>query len=381
MARSLFTFALILALVACTQGCKSTDHKLESELRARDNDISYLQDELYRSRTINKAMEMELRSQRGEVPSGIGYNPMVKIYPLKTVTLGRQTGAIDNDGQTGDEALQVVLEPKDADNHSVKVPGTLEVQVVEILPEGLKNPLSSWTVENDELSRSWRSGLLTTGYMLILPWKIWPQHEKLRVIVQFKVEDGRMFEAEKDFTVKLPAGLMKRNNTILETTPIPSGTVVPMPKDSGIPLPAPVKEKTNTPEPPVIPAPSKQPAPTPPATVPPVPSKLIPPPPSSTKVPTPAPPAVTTKEVLPEPKKEEKSILPPPPPLPTPGKETSTPPKAPVPGPNLTSMPSSSMPMQVEMVSSGAWRGVQRVPILPAVQLMKPTKNGIPQED
>ncbi|MFN6053253.1 MAG: hypothetical protein ACK47R_20695, partial [Planctomycetia bacterium] len=229
MARSLFTSALILALVACSQGCKSTDHKLESELRARDNDISYLQDELYRSRTINKAMEMELRSQRGEVPSGIGYNPMVKIYPLKTVTLGRQTGAIDNDGQTGDEALQVVLEPKDADNHSVKVPGTLEVQVVEILPEGLKNPLSSWTVENDELSRSWRSGLLTTGYMLILPWKIWPQHEKLRVIVQFKVEDGRMFEAEKDFTVKLPAGLMKRNNTILETTPIQSGTVVPMP--------------------------------------------------------------------------------------------------------------------------------------------------------
>ncbi|MFZ9793770.1 MAG: hypothetical protein ACO3F3_15685, partial [Gemmataceae bacterium] len=287
----------------------------------------------------------------------------------------------DNDGQTGDEALQVVLEPKDADNHSVKVPGTLEVQVVEILPEGLKNPLSSWTVENDELSRSWRSGLLTTGYMLILPWKIWPQHEKLRVIVQFKVEDGRMFEAEKDFTVKLPAGLMKRNNTILETTPIPSGTVVPMPKDSGIPLPAPVKEKTNTPEPPVIPTPSKQPAPKPPATVPPVPSKLIPPPPSSTKATTPAPPAITTKEVLPEPKKEEKSILPPPPPLPTPGKETSTPPKAPVPGPNLTSMPSSSMPMQVEMVSSGAWRGVQRVPILPAVQLMRPTKNGILQEN
>lgn len=355
MAKRLRLSALFMALGVFASGCRSTDNKLESELRARDNDISFLREELSRSRTISHAMEMELRAQRGEVPPGIGYNPLVKVYPLKTVTLGRQTGGIDSDGQTGDDALQVVLEPKDADNHSVKVPGTLEVQLIEIQPEGLKVPLSSWTITNDELSRSWRSGLLTTGYILSLPWKLWPQHDKLRVIVQFKLDDGRMFEAEKDFTVRIPAGLMKRN-PVIETVPMPMGTVIPAPMEGKIPLPAPVPEK-KAPEPKSLPIPPKpkETQPPPPAPVPPPKATLAP----EKKEPLPPPPGI----------KPPSSPIPP-----APVKEPSESPKGIIPGPNLTSMP-NTMPMQVELVSSGAWKSVQRVPILPAVQLMKPTRD------
>ncbi len=55
----------------------------------------------------------------------------------------------------------------------------------------------------EQLRRSWRSGLLTTGYVLNLPWKVWPSTEKLRVTAVLQLTDGRVFEADKDITVRL----------------------------------------------------------------------------------------------------------------------------------------------------------------------------------
>lgn len=45
------------------------------------------------------------------------------------------------------------------------------------------------------------SGLLSTGYVLVLPWKVWPNNDKVRVVAQLRLPDGRLFEADKDVTV------------------------------------------------------------------------------------------------------------------------------------------------------------------------------------
>ena len=44
------------------------------------------------------------------------------------------------------EALLVVLEPRDYDDHVIKVPGALEVTAQEISPQGVKTVFSTWTV-------------------------------------------------------------------------------------------------------------------------------------------------------------------------------------------------------------------------------------------
>ena len=375
-------FCSLLLLCIFVAGCKSPNYKLESELRARDNDIDYLKNELYRSKTYNKAMEMELHATRGEVPPGTPYDPLNKVYPLKNITLGRQTGGVDLDGQTGEEALQVIIEPKDAESHVVKVPGSVLIQVIEISTEGLKTPLSTWQVSNDELSKSWRNGLLTTGYALTMQWKLWPNSDKLRVIVHFKLDDGRLFEAEKDFTLKLPPAYLRKTPSVETQTIPPTSTMIiptpwltnPSPVTSNVPLPNPMREPVYAPIPNTNSAPTPTPPPNkestlippPPAPTPtPPPNKespLIPPPPAPTPLPAPTP--------IPPPNKE--STLIPPPPAPTPSSQDKT--TTPNNGPNLLIPPANNSPLPEGMVNAGPWRGINTNPIQSAAQILKPLK-------
>ncbi len=351
-------FCSLLLLCIFITGCKSPNHKLESELRARDNDIDYLKNELYRSRTYNKAMEMELHATRGEVPPGTPYDPLNKVYPLKNITLGRQTGGVDLDGQTGEEALQVVIEPKDAEGHVVKVPANVLIQVIEISTEGLKTPLSTWQVSSDELSKSWRNGLLTTGYALTMQWKLWPNSDKLRVIVHFKLDDGRLFEAEKDFTLKLPPAYLRKAPSVETQTIPPSSTMIipspglpnPAPLNSNVPLPNPMKEPVYAPIPNTTPSPL----------------------PKQTPLPAPTPVPTPTKTPDPLPPLKEESLIPPPP-APTPSSQDKTP--SPSNGPNLLIPPANNSPLPEGMVSAGPWRGVNTNPIQSAAQILKPLKS------
>jgi len=227
-----------LALLVAVCGCRSCDH-VESELRGRENEVRELREELDRTSIYNQTLQQELRSLRGEL--GIppdGHPPAA--YPVQSLTLGRQTGGHSNADGPGDDALQVQVEPKDPDGHSIKAPGQLLVQAQEITPEGVKRPLSAWEVPPEQLRRSWRSGLLTTGYVLNLPWKVWPSTEKLRVTAQFQLADGRVFEADKDVTVRLTP-VNKRPAVVPDSKPAPETPPASKPAGEGGPflLPAP----------------------------------------------------------------------------------------------------------------------------------------------
>jgi hypothetical protein len=97
----------------------------------------------------------------------------------------------------------------------------LVVQALEINRQGLKTPLSTWEVPPDELRRFWRNGLFSTGYSLTLPWKAWPSSDKLRVVVQFRLADGRVFEADKDITIHLTPPAQQRPLPAPESAPAP----------------------------------------------------------------------------------------------------------------------------------------------------------------
>jgi hypothetical protein len=198
------TFGLaLLAASGCRSACR-TD-RLESELRTRETDLREAREELERSQAFNRALQTEVEALRGGscLPPGSAEHAPFPVYPVRAIVLGRQTGGYDTGHCPGDDALQVILEPRDPDGQAIKAPGSLVVQVLEINAEGLKRPLSTWQIAPEQLRRTWRNGLLASGYQLVLPWKIWPSTEKLRIVTQFRLADGRTFEADKDVTIRL----------------------------------------------------------------------------------------------------------------------------------------------------------------------------------
>lgn len=202
--RSTFSFCLFplaFALLAAG-GCRNCD-LVEAELRSRENDMRELRADLARAEAHNEALMRELAALRQGTAAKVTPELASQTYTLKSITLGRGTGGVDEDNCPGDEALEVVIEPRDSDGHTIKAPGAVHVEALEISPEGLKVPLSSWDLTPEQVRHTWRSGLLSTGYVIVLPWKNWPSSDKLRIIVRFTLADGRAFEADKDITIRL----------------------------------------------------------------------------------------------------------------------------------------------------------------------------------
>jgi hypothetical protein len=199
--RCLVACFLGVSLVIAGSGCHNCGC-VERELQARENDVRVLREELDRCGVYNQTLQQEVQALRGQLGAPL-HGPPPAAYPVQVLTLGRQTGGRSNDIVPGDDALQVQVEPRDPDGQVIKAPGQLLILAQEITPEGIKRPLSSWMIPPEAVRKSWVNGLLTTGYLLNLPWKIWPTNEKLRVTAQFQLPDGRVFEADRDVMVRL----------------------------------------------------------------------------------------------------------------------------------------------------------------------------------
>jgi hypothetical protein len=216
-------------------GCRSNCHLVEAELRAREEDVRVLREELQRTRLYNHALQQELNVYQGGPCGGPGGGPGVPPgmdCAVREVVLGRGTGGHPGGPCGADDALEVHLEPRDPEGQAIKVPGAAAVEVLEIDEQGLKRPLSSWEVPPEVLQRSWRTGLFTTGYRLTFPWKVWPSTEKLRVVARFRTADGRVFEADRDVEVRLLPEAERRR--LLgppgpESKPPPPATPEPLP--------------------------------------------------------------------------------------------------------------------------------------------------------
>ena len=75
--------------------------------------------------------------------------------------------------------------------------------MLEVKPEGTKVPIGLGD-STDKLRPLWKPGLMSSGYSVVLPWQKWPTSNKLRVVLRFTLSDGRVFEADKDVTIRPP---------------------------------------------------------------------------------------------------------------------------------------------------------------------------------
>jgi hypothetical protein len=227
-----------LAAALALTGCRSSKCDLvEAELRTKERLLREAQGELLFHRSMNEALENTLR-ERQCAPTMSPSHKTGFCPSIKDLQLGRGTGGLDDDCRPGDEGIMVVVVPRDVDTSPVKVPGTLKVAAYEITTEGLKLPLASWDVPPTELRRSWRTGLLSSGYHISLPFQQrTPTHEKLRIVATFLPLEGGIFEAERDVTIR--PGYVSRPNPapteLLPPTPIPGSSppVLPPPTPIG----------------------------------------------------------------------------------------------------------------------------------------------------
>src|SRR5262249_1983104 len=173
----------------CCQNCEL----VEQALSDKECKLAEVTGEVERLRATNAALQREL----GVTQNFAGKAPLPtpelasQSYTLTSITLARQTGGYNNNGPAADDARPVGLEPRDPDKSAIKAPGTMDVYAYEVSREGLKRLIGSWRVSSEQLRKTWRSGILSTGYFVVLPWKAYPTTEKLRLVVRFSLIDGR----------------------------------------------------------------------------------------------------------------------------------------------------------------------------------------------
>lgn len=196
---------MILALLGSLllAGCRRRE-LVENELRARDIQYREALEELGRAESRNQSLQAEIEAVR----KGAKFTPeqAAQLAGVRRIVLGRLTGGYDNDGLPGDEALQVVIEPRDLSDRSLPSLRQVQITALEIDPRGVKTPIGEWTVAGEKLHNSWKQGLLSIGYHVIVPWKRLPQSETVRVVVRTTLPSGAAFEADKDVKVRLVPG-------------------------------------------------------------------------------------------------------------------------------------------------------------------------------
>jgi hypothetical protein len=266
--RTVLLALLVPCILLC--GCRRND-LVENELRKKETLYRETLLELKRIEAQNDALQREVGNLRQDSAHGVPILPpeiASPLFGLKRLTLGRGTGGIDNDNRPGDEALQVVVEPRDGDDHVVKVPGSLHITATEINTQGLKHALCWWALTPEQLRPTWTQGLLSTGYTVVLPWTVFPHCENVRVTAQFKLADGRCFEADKDVKIRLlpiaphpqqaPAGMLPAPNSFIlpsagtQAVPTPGLRWSPAPHSGSVQLsrPQPLASPNAAPLPP-----------------------------------------------------------------------------------------------------------------------------------
>ncbi len=204
-------------------GCRSNTGKLENEIRTREQLYREALEEQRRIEGNNLHLRQELDALRNAGRKSPDLPP--STFGVKRIVLGRSTGGLDQDNLPGDDLLQIVMEPRDSEDHAFKAPGMLQIYALEVTPQGIKTPLCMWDIPPEKLEPTWKSGLLSTGYTLTLPWKVLPIYENVRIVVRFTTPDGRTYEADRDIKVRLvPGAIQKRGDMPPEFPPMPAPT-------------------------------------------------------------------------------------------------------------------------------------------------------------
>ncbi len=244
-------YVLLHGLLLAFCGCASRGNVelLESELRQQEDRYYALQHELraVRSELAVAREETELLRTRHVNHSGTALlpeqtRPLVRMSELGISKLF--TGGLDRDNQPGDEAFVVLLNPLDSDGEVIKLPGQVDIVLLDFARNEDGEPIGRWSFTAEQTRERWHAGL-SQGFLFRLPWQETPVGSKLIVHARLTTVDGRDFLASHQFEITPPSG-SAAPRTQLALPPVPPAELPEQAADEPelmpFPLNAPVKE-------------------------------------------------------------------------------------------------------------------------------------------
>lgn len=143
-----------------------------------------------------------------------------KGTPARLVLNKRLTGGLNSDGKPGDDGILVVIEPRDARDQLVRVPGEVSLLVVDSTRTGAESHIARWDFTATEAQAAWRKTLLGHGMHFSLLWPNRPPKvDQLRLYARVIQPNGRKMLAELDFSVDLAARRPSTNPTTDRSAP------------------------------------------------------------------------------------------------------------------------------------------------------------------
>lgn len=187
----------LLPLICCCLfiGCSSIDgtDSLEAKLRNQDDRIVQLEGKLSDEKREKEILTAEARVLRSRLKDPAAAPRTEQFAAGLAVDDLEISGLLT--GMTEDGTLHVVIRPIDADGDLIKLPGRLEVRLLDMSSAKGEEEFKSWTWGADEARKLWSSAAIGAGYVVDLPIDNTPDADEFIVHARFLPQDGRQFDA------------------------------------------------------------------------------------------------------------------------------------------------------------------------------------------
>lgn len=209
----------------------------QERLIETERQIAAAQTELRRSRQEADNLRAELARVGSGLLTAEQSESLVRVSKLQINSL--LTGGVNKDEQPGDDAFVAQVAPVDDDGEVVKLPGSIELTLIDpALPEDQRD-LGQWTFTAEECRARWTRGFTGAGFQFTLPLDDQPLHDSLVLHARLVTADGRSFDANQIVRVTPPTAMTaSARRTVRDQTPLELD-------DINDPPPAPLNESSD----------------------------------------------------------------------------------------------------------------------------------------
>lgn len=167
----------------------------QSHIAETERQMALSQTELQRTRREADTLRAELARSGGGVAGAEQTEALVRVSKLQIHSL--LSGGVNKDEQPGDDAFVAQLAPIDDDGEVVKLPGKIELTLIDpALPEDHRQ-VGQWSFTADECRSRWTRGFTGAGYQFTMPLEASPEHDSLVLHAKLTTSDGRSFDANQ----------------------------------------------------------------------------------------------------------------------------------------------------------------------------------------
>ena len=198
---------LFAAGMLCIGGCATRGNVelLESQLRKKEDQLYAMRSQLDQTESELGVAKKEVETLRGQLVKrgqpALLPEQLQSLFRVKGIQVNKLlTGGLDRDGRPGDDMLNVVLVPQDEHGEAVKLPGSIELEVIDLSAPANSRQVGVWRFSSEEVAGQWQSGL-SSGFQFRIPWHGRTASQDLLLHARFATADGRQFDTSTDIRI------------------------------------------------------------------------------------------------------------------------------------------------------------------------------------